>query len=61
MTWNNDAGLIADLWPSATRAVEEERLRPVTQLDLLFGLDKMKESKKASAFMLPVVPEVALD
>ncbi|XP_056889259.1 outer mitochondrial transmembrane helix translocase [Takifugu flavidus] len=42
-------------------AVEEERLRPVTQLDLLFGLDKMKESKKASAFMLPVVPEVALD
>ncbi|XP_003974748.1 outer mitochondrial transmembrane helix translocase isoform X1 [Takifugu rubripes] len=42
-------------------AVEEERLRPITQLDLLFGLDKMKESKKASAFMLPVVPEVALD
>lgn len=41
--------------------MEEERLRPVTQLDLLFGLDKMKESKKASAFMLPGVPEVALD
>lgn len=41
--------------------VEEERLRPVTQLDLLFGLDKMKESKKASVFMLPRVPEVALD
>lgn len=58
MTWNHDAGLILT---SATRAVEEERLRPVTQLDLLFGLDKMKESKKASAFMLPVVPEVALD
>lgn len=50
-------------WPptSANRQVEEERLRPVTQLDLLFGLDKMKESKKASAFMLPGVPEVALD
>uniref|UniRef100_A0A3P8XTR8 Outer mitochondrial transmembrane helix translocase n=1 Tax=Esox lucius TaxID=8010 RepID=A0A3P8XTR8_ESOLU len=26
----------------------EERLRPITQLDLLFGLDKMKESKKAT-------------
>lgn len=50
-------------WPltCANRPVEEERLRPVTQLDLLFGLDKMKESKKASAFMLPGVPEVVLD
>lgn len=46
---------------SANRPVEEEQLRPVTQLDLLFGLDKIKESKKASAFMLPGVPEVALD
>lgn len=30
------------------KPLEEERLRPVTQLDLLFGLDKMKESKKAT-------------
>lgn len=43
------------------RPVDEERLRPVTQLDLLFGLDKMKESKKATTFMLPIVSEVALD
>ncbi|KAG7480702.1 hypothetical protein MATL_G00059060 [Megalops atlanticus] len=31
------------------RPVDEDRLRPVTQLDLLFGLDKMKESKQATA------------
>ncbi|KAL7392123.1 hypothetical protein ABVT39_019687 [Epinephelus coioides] len=43
------------------KPVDEERLRPVTQLDLLFGLDKMKESKRATAFMLPVVSEVPLD
>ncbi|XP_033476379.1 outer mitochondrial transmembrane helix translocase [Epinephelus lanceolatus] len=43
------------------KPVDEERLRPVTQLDLLFGLDKMKESKRAAAFMLPVVSEVPLD
>ncbi|XP_063346158.1 outer mitochondrial transmembrane helix translocase [Pelmatolapia mariae] len=43
------------------RPVDEERLRPVTQLDLLFGLDKMKESKKVTTFMLPIVSEVALD
>ncbi|CAI5651078.1 unnamed protein product [Oreochromis niloticus] len=43
------------------RPVDEERLRPVTQLDLLFGLDKMKESKKATTFMLPIISEVALD
>ncbi|KAM9393348.1 outer mitochondrial transmembrane helix translocase [Pholidichthys leucotaenia] len=43
------------------RPVDEERLRPVTQLDLLFGLDKMKESKQAAAFMLPSVAEVPLD
>uniref|UniRef100_A0A8C2WZ69 Outer mitochondrial transmembrane helix translocase n=1 Tax=Cyclopterus lumpus TaxID=8103 RepID=A0A8C2WZ69_CYCLU len=43
------------------RPVDEERLRPVTQLDLLFGLDKMKESKQATAFMLPIVSEVPLD
>nr|XP_033946830.1 ATPase family AAA domain-containing protein 1-A isoform X2 [Pseudochaenichthys georgianus] len=41
------------------RPVDEERLRPVTQLDLLFGLDKMKESKLATAAMLPL--EVPLD
>ncbi|KAM6944634.1 outer mitochondrial transmembrane helix translocase [Lycodopsis pacificus] len=43
------------------RPVDEERLRPVTQLDLLFGLDKMKESKRATAYMLPTVSEVPLD
>ncbi|XP_014825896.1 PREDICTED: ATPase family AAA domain-containing protein 1-A-like [Poecilia mexicana] len=41
--------------------VDEDRLRPVTQLDLLFGLDKMKESKQATAAILPVVAEVPLD
>lgn len=43
------------------KPVDEERLRPVTQLDLLFGLDKMKESKWATASMLPIVSEVPLD
>ncbi|XP_076587548.1 outer mitochondrial transmembrane helix translocase [Chaetodon auriga] len=43
------------------KPVDEERLRPVTQLDLLFGLDKMKESKQATAFRLPSVAEVPLD
>lgn len=43
------------------RPVDEERLRPVTQRDLLFGLDKMKESKQATAFTLPIVSEVPLD
>ncbi|XP_070690363.1 outer mitochondrial transmembrane helix translocase [Pempheris klunzingeri] len=43
------------------KPVDEERLRPVTQLDLLFGLDKMKESKRATAYMLPSVSEVPLD
>lgn len=43
------------------RPVDEDRLRPVTQLDLLFGLDKMKESKQATAATLPVVAEVPLD
>ncbi|KAM9858093.1 outer mitochondrial transmembrane helix translocase [Aulostomus maculatus] len=43
------------------KPVDEGRLRPVTQLDLLFGLDKMKESKRATAFMLPSVSEVPLD
>ena len=44
-----------------SRPVDEERLRPVTQLDLLFGLDKMKESKQATAYMSTSVPEVPLD
>lgn len=43
------------------KPVDEERLRPVTQLDLLFGLDKMKESKQATAFRLPTVSDVPLD
>ncbi|KAM4576505.1 outer mitochondrial transmembrane helix translocase [Odontesthes bonariensis] len=43
------------------KPVDEERLRPVTQLDLLFGLDKMKESKQATASMSTSVPEVPLD
>lgn len=43
------------------KPVDEERLRPVTQLDLLFGLDKMKESKKATAIMAPTVADVPLD
>ncbi|CAG5920301.1 outer mitochondrial transmembrane helix translocase isoform 1-T1 [Menidia menidia] len=41
--------------------VDEERLRPVTQLDLLFGLDKMKESKQATVCMSASVSEVPLD
>ncbi|XP_015235142.1 PREDICTED: ATPase family AAA domain-containing protein 1-A-like [Cyprinodon variegatus] len=43
------------------RPVDEDRLRPVTQLDLLFGLDKMKESKQATSVILPRVAEVPLD
>ncbi|XP_029999586.1 ATPase family AAA domain-containing protein 1-A-like [Sphaeramia orbicularis] len=43
------------------KPVDEERLRPVTQLDLLFGLDKMNESKRATASMLPSISEVPLD
>lgn len=43
------------------RPVDEERLRPITQLDLLFGLDKMNESKQATKLMLPSVAEVPLD
>uniref|UniRef100_A0AAY4C1V6 Outer mitochondrial transmembrane helix translocase n=1 Tax=Denticeps clupeoides TaxID=299321 RepID=A0AAY4C1V6_9TELE len=31
--------------------VEENQLRPVTQLDMLFGLDKMMESKQATAIV----------
>ncbi|KAF3696115.1 ATPase family AAA domain-containing protein 1-A [Channa argus] len=43
------------------KPVDEDRLRPVTQLDLLFGLDKMKESKRATSLVLPSVSEVPLD
>lgn len=43
------------------RPVDEERLRPVTQLDLLFSLDKMRESKQATASSPPSVSEVPLD
>ncbi|XP_038129516.1 ATPase family AAA domain-containing protein 1-A isoform X2 [Cyprinodon tularosa] len=43
------------------RPVDEDRLRPVTQLDLLFGLDKMKESKQATSVILRRVAEVPLD
>ncbi|XP_072289856.1 outer mitochondrial transmembrane helix translocase [Eucyclogobius newberryi] len=43
------------------KPVNEERLRPVTQLDLLFGLDKMKESKLATGIMSPCAMDVPLD
>ncbi|XP_071375762.1 outer mitochondrial transmembrane helix translocase [Centroberyx affinis] len=43
------------------KPMDEERLRPVTQLDLLFGLDKMRESKQATASMVPSLSEVPLD
>ncbi|XP_061528996.1 outer mitochondrial transmembrane helix translocase isoform X1 [Phyllopteryx taeniolatus] len=43
------------------KPVDEERLRPITQLDLLFGLDKMRESKRGTAIELPSVSEVPLD
>ncbi|KAJ8263191.1 hypothetical protein COCON_G00156480 [Conger conger] len=42
------------------RPVDEDRLRPVTQLDLLFGLDKMNESKQAMVCQSPL-REVPLD
>ncbi|XP_062995534.1 outer mitochondrial transmembrane helix translocase-like [Elgaria multicarinata webbii] len=41
-------------------ALEADRLRPLTQLDLLFALEKMKESKGASTAM-PALKEPALD
>nr|XP_046241734.1 outer mitochondrial transmembrane helix translocase [Scatophagus argus] len=52
---------LQDCQEEEEKPVDEERLRPVTHLDLLFGLDKMKESKRATAFMLPSVSEVPLD
>ncbi|XP_061673699.1 outer mitochondrial transmembrane helix translocase [Syngnathoides biaculeatus] len=41
--------------------VDEDRLRPITQLDLLFGLDKMRESKRGTANELRPVSDVPLD
>lgn len=42
--------------------VDSRQLRPVTQLDLLFGLDKMRESKQATATTDPAnLREVPLD
>ncbi|KAJ3607305.1 hypothetical protein NHX12_025615 [Muraenolepis orangiensis] len=43
------------------RPLEEDSLRPITQLDLLFGLDKMRESKQCTASMRPGVADVPLD
>ncbi|KAK7933953.1 hypothetical protein WMY93_004849 [Mugilogobius chulae] len=43
------------------KPVNEERLRPVTQLDLLFGLDKMRESKRATSVVSPCAADVPLD
>lgn len=40
--------------------LEEERLRPLTQLDLLLALEKMKESKGA-ATATSTLKELALD
>ncbi|XP_061841873.1 outer mitochondrial transmembrane helix translocase [Nerophis lumbriciformis] len=42
-------------------SVDEEQLRPVSQLDLLFGLDKMRESKRATVSTLSATSEVPLD
>uniref|UniRef100_A0A8D0G3Z5 Outer mitochondrial transmembrane helix translocase n=1 Tax=Sphenodon punctatus TaxID=8508 RepID=A0A8D0G3Z5_SPHPU len=41
-------------------AMEEERLRPITQLDLIFALEKMTESKRA-AVSTPTLKETVLD
>uniref|UniRef100_A0AAR2ING1 Outer mitochondrial transmembrane helix translocase n=1 Tax=Pygocentrus nattereri TaxID=42514 RepID=A0AAR2ING1_PYGNA len=41
--------------------VDGARLRPVTQLDLLFGLDKMRESKQATVTANANLREVPLD
>ncbi|KAG7268475.1 hypothetical protein CRUP_016909 [Coryphaenoides rupestris] len=43
------------------RPLDEDRLRPITQLDLLFGLDKMRESKQATVSMRASIGDVALD
>ncbi|KAF7650231.1 hypothetical protein LDENG_00129130 [Lucifuga dentata] len=41
--------------------VDEERLRPVTQRDLLFSLDKMRESKQVASSVPPRMSVVPLD
>lgn len=49
------------LW-CVLRHVDGTQLRPVTQLDLLFGLDKMRESKQATVTADPAnLREVPLD
>ena len=47
--------------PVSCRPLDEDHLRPITQLDLLFGLDKMRESKQATATMGSGIAEVPLD
>lgn len=49
------------LW-CVLRHLDGTQLRPVTQLDLMFGLDKMKESKQATVTADPTnLREVPLD
>uniref|UniRef100_A0A3P8VTJ8 Outer mitochondrial transmembrane helix translocase n=1 Tax=Cynoglossus semilaevis TaxID=244447 RepID=A0A3P8VTJ8_CYNSE len=48
-------------WDGEKNTYVQERLRPVTQLDLLFGLDKMEESKRATVSMPNRVSDVPLD
>lgn len=49
------------LW-CVLRHMDGTQLRPVTQLDLLFGLDKMRESKQATVTADPTnLREVPLD
>jgi len=49
------------LW-CVLRHLDGTQLRPVTQLDLLFGLDKMRESKQATVTADPTnLREVPLD
>ncbi|CAL8250434.1 unnamed protein product [Boreogadus saida] len=43
------------------RPLDEDHLRPITQLDLLFGLDKMRESKQATTIMASGIADVPLD
>ncbi|KAJ7305190.1 hypothetical protein JRQ81_011097 [Phrynocephalus forsythii] len=45
---------------SDEESIEEERLRPLTQLDLMLALEKMKESKEAS-MAVPALKEPTLD
>lgn len=53
---------VTDFVPGVLRHVDSTQLRPVTQLDLLFGLDKMRESKQATVTADPAnLREVPLD